>query len=102
MSKKLESAFQNDVVIHGIKSRIPDSLVLKNDPTYVQGVPDLTIVHGGRCAFLEVKRSANASHRPNQEYYIQYIRDHGGFASFIHPDNVDVVLDEMSAFLEQE
>ena len=102
MTKKLESAFQNDVVIKGIKQRVPDSLVLKNDPTYLQGVPDLTVIYGGRCALLEVKRDPKASHRPNQEYYVQYIRDHGGFASFIHPENADVVLDEMSAFLLKE
>ena len=36
MAKKLESAFQNDTVIKAIKQRIPDTLILKNDPTYLQ------------------------------------------------------------------
>lgn len=102
MAKKLESAFQNDTVIKAIKQHIPDALILKNDPTYLQGVPDLTIIHGSRCAMLEVKRDAKASRRPNQEYYIQYIRERGGFASFIHPGNLDEVLDNMSAFLLKE
>ncbi len=102
MAKKLESAFQNDTVIKAIKQRIPDTLILKNDPTYLQGVPDLTVIHGSRCAMLEVKRDAKASRRPNQEYYIQYIRERGGFASFVHPDNLDQVLDDMSAFLLKE
>lgn len=102
MAKKLESAFQNDTVIKAIKQRIPDTLILKNDPTYLQGIPDLTVIHGSRCAMLEVKRDAKASRRPNQEYYIQYIRECGGFASFIHPDNLDEVLDDMSAFLLKE
>lgn len=102
MAKKLESTFQNDTVIKAVKQRIPDTLVLKNDPTYLQGVPDLTIIHGSRCAMLEVKRDSKAPHRPNQDYYIQYIRDHGGFASFVHPDNLDQVLDDMSAFLLKE
>ena len=102
MAKKLESAFQNDTVIKAIKQRIPDTLILKNDPTYLQGVPDLTVIHGSRCAMLEVKRDAKASRRPNQEYYIQYIRERGGFASFIHPGNLDEVLDDMSAFLLKE
>ena len=102
MSKKLESAFQNDTVTKAIKQHIPDALILKNDPTYLQGVPDLTVIHGSRCAMLEVKRDAKASRRPNQEYYISYIRERGGFASFIHPGNLDEVLDDMSAFLLKE
>ena len=57
MAKKLESAFQNDTVIKGIKRRIPDALILKNDPTYLQGVPDLTVINGSRCAMQEVKRT---------------------------------------------
>ena len=102
MSKKLESAFQNDTVIKAIKQRIPDTLILKNDPTYLQGVPDLTVIHGSRCAMLEVKRDAKASRRPNQEYYISYIRERGGFAEFIYPENLDEVLDNMGAFLLKE
>lgn len=102
MAKKLESAFQNDTVIKAIKQRIPGALILKNDPTYLQGIPDLTVIHGSRCAMLEVKRDAKASRRPNQEYYIRHIRERGGFASFIHPENLDDVLDDMSAFLLEE
>lgn len=102
MAKKLESSFQNGTLMKAIKQRIPDALILKNDPTYLQGVPDLTVIHGSRCAMLEVKRDAKASRRPNQEYYIQYIRERGGFASFIHPENLDEVLDDMSAFLLKE
>lgn len=102
MAKKLESSFQNDTVMKAIKQRIPDALILKNDPTYLQGVPDLTVIHGSRCAMLEVKRDAKASRRPNQEYYIRYIRERGGFAEFIHPENLDEVLDDMSTFLMEE
>ena len=102
MGKKLESAFQNATVMKAIKQRVPDALILKTDPTYLQGVPALTVIHGSRCAMLEVKRDAKASRRPNQEYYIRYIRERGGFASFIHPENLDEVLDEMSTFLMEE
>ena len=102
MAKNLESALQNDTVIKAIKQRIPGALLLKNDPTYLQGVPDLTVINGGRCAMLEVKRDAKASRRPNQEYYIRHIRERGGFASFIHPENLDEVLDDMSTFLLKE
>lgn len=102
MAKKLESSFQNGTLMKAIKQRIPDALILKNDPTYLQGVPDLTVIHGSRCAMLEVKRDAKASRRPNQEYYIQHIRERGGFASFIYPENLDEVLDDMSAFLLKE
>lgn len=99
---KNENRFQRDEVISKIKELVPGCIVMKNDPTYIQGIPDLTVMKGGRCALLEVKKSARASHRPNQDYYIKLIREQGGYASFVYPENLEAVLNEAKQFLEQE
>lgn len=99
---KKENKFQQDDVISKIKEMVPGCIVMKNDPTYIQGIPDITVIKGARCALLEVKCSATASHRPNQDYYVKLIRNQGGYASFVYPENVDTVLNETKHFLEQE
>ena len=49
-------------------------------------------------ATLEVKRSANAEKRPNQEYYVE-LMDGMSFSRFICPENKEEVLDALqSAF----
>lgn len=95
---KNENAYQGEL-IKRIKSLIPDSFVLKNDPDYIQGIPDLLILHKDKWAILEVKRSENDPHRPNQDYYIDMF-DKWSYASFIYPENEDVVLDELQRALE--
>jgi hypothetical protein len=43
---------------------------------------------------LEVKPSADASKRPNQEYYVKKFNDMS-FSSFIFPENEEEVLNAM-------
>lgn len=88
-----ESEFQKDL-IKEIKTRLPGCMVLKNDPTYIQGVPDLLILSGGRWGALEVKKNKKASHQPNQDVYVEKMNNMS-FASFIYPENKEDVLDEM-------
>jgi hypothetical protein len=82
-----------------IKKLLPGSIVLKNDPTWIQGIPDLTILHGDRWASLEVKKSGKEPHQPNQDYYVEKM---GGmaFSSFIFPENEEEVLDGLQRALE--
>lgn len=87
---KLESKFQAEL-IQELKEMFPGCVVLKNDPNYLQGVPDLTIFYNYRWATLEVKKSANAPHRPNQDYYVDMM-DRMSFSSFIYPENKEEVL----------
>lgn len=94
----LESKFQSNL-IKEIKSRFPGSVVIKNDPTYIQGIPDLFIFFKNKWAALECKKSAGATHRPNQDYYISYLNDMS-FASFIWPENKEEVLDAMARSFE--
>lgn len=72
----------------------PGCIVLKNDPNYLQGIPDLIILWGPRWATLEVKKSANASHQPNQDYYVATMDDMS-FSRFIYPENKEEVLHEL-------
>lgn len=93
MAKKLESGFQNKLITE-LKERFPGCVVMKNDASYIQGVPDLTILYGDRWATLECKRSSNESHQPNQDYYVAKMNDMS-YSRFIFPENKDEVLNEL-------
>lgn len=93
MASKLERDFQAKL-IKEIKNEFPGCMVMKTDPTYIQGLPDLLILHNDKWAALEVKRSAKASKRPNQDYYVDKMNGMS-FASFIYPENKEDVLDEL-------
>ena len=90
---KKESKFQHEL-IDELKVIFPGCVILKNDPNYCQGIPDLLILYKDKWAMLESKRSSKASHRPNQDYYIQKLGDMS-YASFVSPENKDVILDEL-------
>lgn len=89
----LESKFQSKL-IRRIKDEFPGCIVLKNDPTYLQGIPDLTIFYENTWAVLEVKKSAKASHQPNQDYYVDKMNQMS-YAAFIFPENEDEVMAEL-------
>lgn len=89
----LESKFQSDL-IKELKRIFPGAIVIKNDPNYIQGIPDLTIFWRDRWATLEVKKSAKASHRPNQDYYVNLMNEMS-FSAFIYPENKEEVLHEL-------
>lgn len=88
-----EGAYKTHI-IKELKKRFPDCVILKNDATYVQGIPDITILFHNQWAMLEVKISANAPRQPNQSYYIQKL-DEMSFAAFIYPENEEKVLYEL-------
>lgn len=89
----LENKFQSKL-IKELKKEFPGCMVLKNDPTYIQGVPDLLVLYKDRWAGLEVKRSATAKHQPNQDYYVNKMNEMS-FSSFIYPENKETVLSEL-------
>ena len=90
----LERDFQRKL-IKELKDRFPGSIVLKNDPDYIQGIPDLTVFYEDKWATLEVKKNASATHRPNQEHYVKKMSDRS-LSAFIFPENKEVVLDELA------
>ena len=88
-----ESTFQSNL-INKIKNRFEGCVVMKNDANYRQGAPDLLILYKDKWAALECKRSKNASHQPNQDYYVNQWNKMS-FASFIFPENEEDVLNAM-------
>lgn len=66
----------------------------KNDTDRMQGIPDLTVLCGPYWAMLEVKASAIAPKRPNQQWYIDMLSE-VTFAAFIFPENEREVLDAL-------
>lgn len=85
-----ERDFQKKL-IDDLKTLFPGCVVMKNDPGYIQGIPDLIVLHNERWAALECKRSADAHHQPNQEYYVNKL-DQMSFARFVYPENKEQVL----------
>lgn len=90
---KLEKIFQSEL-IKELRDLFPGCIILKNDPTYIQGIPDLLILFEDKWAALEVKKSMTASHRPNQEFYVNKM-GRMSYANFIYPENKEVVLNEL-------
>jgi hypothetical protein len=88
-----ESTFQSGL-IKDLKSMFPGCLVTKNDPTYIQGFPDLLVLFGKKWAALECKRDATAPHQPNQNYYVEKMKGMS-YASFVCPENKEQVLNEL-------
>lgn len=89
----LESAFQGKL-IKEIKRRFPGAMVMKTDPNYIQGLPDLLVLYQDHWATLECKRTRNAHCQPNQEYYVDHMNQMS-FSRFIFPENKEEVLREM-------
>lgn len=89
----LENKFQSKL-IKDINKEFPGCMVLKNDSSYLQGVPDLSIFYKDHYAMLEVKKSKNAKRQPNQEYYVDKLNKMS-YASFVYPENRDRVMEEL-------
>ena len=84
-----------------IRSRFPGSYILKTDPSDIQGIPDLLILHNDKWAALEVKKSQKASHRPNQDYRVEEMNNMS-YAAFIFPENKEAVLNELAQLFETD
>ena len=94
----LEKNFQASL-IKKIRKRFDGCIVLKTDPNYIQGMPDLLILYKKRWAALEVKKSLKAKHQPNQDYYVDKMNKMS-FAKFISPENEEDILNELCKALQ--
>jgi len=88
-----ETMFQARV-IRKIRKMFPECIILKNDPNYLQGVPDILILWGNRWAALEVKTGPMSEQQVNQDYYVSKMNEMS-FAAFIWPGNEKEILDEL-------
>lgn len=89
----LENRFQANV-IRELKKMFPGCIIMKNDADYIQGIPDLTILHNDKWATLECKKDASAKKQPNQEYYVGRMNEMS-FSRFICPENKEEVFNEL-------
>ena len=90
---KLERDFQAGL-IKDLKQMFPGCIVMKNDSSYIQGIPDLLVLYKDKWASLEVKKAANANRQPNQEYYVNQMNEMS-FSRFIFPENKESVLNDL-------
>ena len=93
----LERDFQPHV-IRAIKLTLSDAIVLKNDSSYQQGVPDLIVLYKDKWATLEVKRTLKSRPEPNQTYWVDRMNEMS-FSAFINRDNMHDVLDVMFEYV---
>lgn len=93
-----ENGFQSNL-IRELKRLFPGCVILKNDPNYLQGFPDLTILYRDRWAVLECKRSANEAHQPNQDFYVDMLNDMS-YSAFIYPENKERILYDLQQAFE--
>lgn len=89
----LENRFKTKLVKE-IKERLPGCLIFHLDPSEMQGAPDLIVLYKDKWATLEGKKTATASHRPNQDYWVSRMNGMS-FSRFIFPENKEEVLYEL-------
>lgn len=89
-----ENKFQSNLKKE-LKERFPGCIVTKLDSGDIQGIPDLLILYKDKWATLENKKNAKASHRPNQDYYVEKMNEMS-FSRFIYPENKEEVLNELT------
>lgn len=89
----LESQYQKRL-IDKLRVMFPGCYILKNDSSYLQGIPDLVIFFEDRWAFLEVKAYKGAPVQTNQPFHVDAL-DRMSFARFIYPENEEAVLHDL-------
>lgn len=92
----LENKFQANL-IKEIKQTFPGCIVMKNDASYIQGIPDLLVLYRDKWASLEVKKSTKAKRQPNQQHYVGLMNEMS-FSRFISPENKDEILNELHLY----
>lgn len=88
-----ERNYQNRL-IKKLKKTYPDAIIMKADANYIQGIPDILVLNNDKWASLEVKRSKAATHRPNQDEWVERMNNMS-FSRFIYPENEQEVLHDL-------
>lgn len=90
MARQREGRYKT-LLAKRIEELFPGSMVLRLDPSSLQGVPDLLVLWGRHWATLEGKMYEGAPTEPNQPYYVELMNSMS-FSAFIHPDNEEEIL----------
>jgi hypothetical protein len=100
MAAMPESKYQA-YLVRKLKDTFPAAVVLIPNPNHIQGFPDLLVLAEDTWFALEVKKSAIAPKRPNQDYYVDKLHKMS-FAAFIYPENeTEVFLEIQQALLDR-
>ena len=101
----LESNYQRKLK-KKIREEFPGCYVMKNDPTDIQAIPDLTILYKDKWAMLEVKKDKAAKIKAEKDNPNQVIRVNElnamSFAAFIYPENEEEVFNDLKRALRSE
>lgn len=92
-----ESKFEQELITD-LMELFPGCVILKNDSSFFQGIPDRLILFGDRWAAFEVKAYPTAKHQQNQDYYVKLFNDMS-FAAFVYPQNKEWFLNELQQAL---
>lgn len=96
---KKESEFQKSLKKE-LKEMFPGSIITKLDSGDIQGIPDLLVLYKNKWATLENKKSKNAKHQPNQDYYVDTMNNMS-FSRFIYPENKEDVLKDLKKMFDE-
>lgn len=81
----MESSLQSKV-IRELRTAFPTAIIIKNDASYIQGIPDFTILYHNVWIFIEFKDKSKSAYRPNQEYYLDLAKQ-WSFSFTVSHDN---------------
>lgn len=95
-----ENSYQQDL-IKTLRLRFPGIVILKNDSSYMQGIPDLLLLLDDQWAMLEVKPHKDAAEQPNQGWWVTELNSMS-YAAFIYPENEEEVLDALQQLFTLE
>lgn len=88
-----EAKFQSNLIQELYKT-FEGCIVLKNDASYISGIPDLLVLYKDKWAALECKRSDKAKFRPGQKYYLRILNEMS-YAAKISPENKKEIINEL-------
>jgi hypothetical protein len=89
----LERTYQTHLIAR-LRSTFEGCFILKNDSSYMQGVPDLLVLYEDRWAMLEVKRSEKFIATASQRYYVELLNGMS-YAAFVYPENEEDIFDDL-------
>lgn len=95
-----ENKYQMSLITR-LQDEFKGCIIVKNNPNWIQGIPDILVLYNDKWAALECKRNCRASHRPNQDYYVNRM-DEMSFASFIFPENEEFVMNRLKKYFKED
>ena len=91
-----ENVYQGKL-IRKLNKIYPEAVVIRNDPSWIQGIPDILILFRHRWAALEIKAAHDSPDQPNQPYWVARLNDMS-FSAFIFPENEESILYQLEIF----